>query len=182
MTALNIVREVAGRTFELEPHWRGGCRVAETTGGARVPLTRDIDLPDEDQLTDEVLLALAEPRRLRLANVMAAHKIVSGPRRLRLANVMAAHKIVSGPDYPREDDYELLYSATPVGRYVVVSGDETYRWIHVVDTREDAAASVQFDIMDQRGNEYPRHPIVIIDLETGRDVEFKYDVVVTLSS
>jgi len=164
MTALNIVREVAGRTFELEPHWRGGCRVAETTGGARVPLTRDIDLPDEDQLTDEVLLALAEPRRLRLANVMAAHKIVSGP------------------DYPREDDYELLYSATPVGRYVVVSGDETYRWIHVVDTREDAAASVQFDIMDQRGNEYPRHPIVIIDLETGRDVEFKYDVVVTLSS
>lgn len=170
-----ITHEVDGRTFELEQHWSlSGWNVFETTGGRQVPLTRGIDLPDDELLFDtddegedlprgELLLALAEPRRIGLAAVMQQYKIVTGP------------------DYQYEADYELLYSTTPVGRYVVVSGDETYHWIHVVDSREAAADSVAADILDQQGNEYPHHPVEIRDLDTGRSIPFKYEVVVTLT-
>jgi len=164
MSEKTITREVSGRTFELTTTWRNdGVEVRETTGGKSMPLTRDIDLPPQEELTDEILLAMAEPRRVGLAAIMQQYKIVSGP------------------DYQYEDDYELLYSTEPVGRYVVVSGDETYHWIHVVDSREAAAASVASDIEDQMGNEYPHHPVEIRDLDTGHSIPFKYAVVVELT-
>jgi hypothetical protein len=147
-----FIREVDGRTFE----------VFETTGGKQVRLTRNVDLPDIETLTDEVLLALSEPRRIGLAAVMASYRIMSGP------------------DYQYEDDYELLYSTEPVGRYVVVSGDETYYWIHVVDSREDAAESVASDIEGQRDTEYPHHPVEIRDLDTGRSIPFRVKIAVEL--
>jgi hypothetical protein len=157
------VREVDGRTFELVGSPLGyGFEVRETTGGRSIPLTRDVDLPEVDELTDEVLLAMAQPRRIGLAAIMQQYKIVSGP------------------DYQYEGDYELLYSTTPVGRYVVVSGDETYYWIYVAETREDAADAVRGDIEDQQGNAYPHHPIEIRDLDTGHSIPFTYEVVVTL--
>ena len=159
-----FTREVDGRTFELVETCHGNnFEVFETTGGKRIELTRDVDLPDIETLTDEVLLAMAEPRRVGLAAMMQQYKIVSGP------------------DYQYDEDYELLYSTEPVGRYVVVSGDETYRWIHVVDSREAAAASVASDIEDQFGNEYPHHPVEIRDLDTGHSIPFKYAVVVELT-
>jgi hypothetical protein len=164
MSENKIIREVDGRTFELTQYARfPGYEVRETTGGMSMPLTRDIDLPPLEVLTDEVLLAMTEPRRVRLAATMQQYRIVSGP------------------DYQYEDDYELLYSTEPVGRYVVVSGDETYHWIHVVDSREAAAASVRDDIEDQFSNEYPHHPIEIRDLDTGQPIPFKYSVVVELT-
>lgn len=167
MSENTITRKVGERTFELTlaPVWRndGFYEVHETTSGKRIKLTRDIDLPEEDILTDEVLLAMAEPRRVGLAAIMQRYNIVAGQ------------------DYQYEDDYELLYSTTPVGRYVVVTGDETYYWIHVVDSREDAAESVRGAILDQRGNEYPHHPIEIRDLDTGRSIPFEHQVVVELT-
>jgi hypothetical protein len=159
------IREVNGRTFELaeEPYGKPGTVVVrETTGGKSKPLTRDIDLPYEDLLTDEVLLAMAEPRRIGLAAIMQQYKIVSGP------------------DYQYEEHYELLYSTEPVGRYVQVSGDETYHWITVCETREEAAEAVRADILDQEGNEYPHHPIEIRDLDTGRSIPFAIKVQVEL--
>ncbi len=167
MTTEITTRLVGERTFELAelPYGKPGTvEVRETTGGRSMPLTRDIDLPYGTDLTDEVLLAMAEPRRVGLAAIMQQYKIVSGP------------------DYQYEDDYELLYSPTPVGRYVVVSGDETYYWIHVVDTLDAAASSVAGDIQDQMGNEYPHHPIEIRDLDTGRSIPFRYEVIVTLDA
>jgi hypothetical protein len=168
MSGTTITRQADGRMFELVgPTYGkpGTVEVYETTTGKPVPLTRDVDLPYADDLSDEVLLALAEPRRIGLATIMAQYGIVSGP------------------DYQYDDEhyYELLYSTAPVGRYVVVSGDETHHWIDVVDTREDAAKSVAGDIEDQMGNEYPHHPIEIRDLDTGRSIPFKYEVVVELS-
>jgi hypothetical protein len=158
-----IVRKVGDRTFELVQTWRkDGYEVTETTGGKRMPLTRDIDLPDDEVLSDEVLLAMTEPRRIGLAAIMQQYKIVSGP------------------DYQYEDDYKLLYSTTPVGRYVQVSGDETYHWITVCETREQAAAVVSADILDQEGNEYPRHPEEIRDLDTDRSIGWRMTVTVEL--
>lgn len=154
-------RQIGERTFEIVSSWSAFC-IAETTGGEEVVLVDGIDEPPAEVLTDEVLLALTEPRRRGLAALMASHRIVSGP------------------DYQYDEDYELLYSTEPVGRYVVVTGDETYRWLDVVDTREDAAESVRGAIVDQVGNEYPHHPLEIRDLDTGRSVGFKYQVVVEL--
>lgn len=159
-----FTREVEGRTFELvETRHGNNFRVFETTGGKRIELTRDIDLPDIETLTDEVLLALAEPRRIALAAVMARYGIVRGA------------------DYQYEDDYKLLYSTEPVGRYVQVSGDGPFHWIYVCDTREDAADAVAADILDQAGNDYPRRPIDICDLDTGRSLGWRTEVVVTLT-
>jgi hypothetical protein len=154
-------RQIDDRTFEIVSSWSAFC-IAETTGGKEVVLVDGIDEPPAEVLTDEVLLALTEPRRQGLAALMASHRIVSGP------------------DYQYDEDYELLYSTGPVGRYVVVTGDETYRWLDVVDTREDAAESVRGAIVDQAGNEYPHHPLEIRDLDTGQSVGFKYQVVVEL--
>jgi hypothetical protein len=164
MSEKKITREVEGRTFELaEDECCEGVEVRETTGGKSVPRTRDIDLPPIEVLTDEVLLAMAEPRGVGLAAMMQQYKIVSGP------------------DYQYEENYELLYSTEPVGRYVVVSGDETYRWLKVCETREAAAEAVRDDILDQFNNEYPRHPIEARDLDTGHSIPFRYDVVVELT-
>ncbi len=165
MSEQGITRLVGERTFELTPVGSrpSGYEVHETTGGKRVELTRDIDLPKEDVLTDEVLLAMAEPRRVGLAAIMQQYRIVE--------NI----------DYQYEADYKLLYSTEPVGRYVLVSGDETYNWINVVDSREAAAASVASDIEDQIGTEYPHHPIEIRDLDTGHSIPFRYEVVVELT-
>jgi hypothetical protein len=158
------IREVDGRTFELKTTWRGsGFEVRETTGGKSMPLTREVDLPDEDLLTDEVLLAMTEPRRVGLAAMMQQYNIVSGP------------------DYQYEETYELLYSTTPVGRYVQVAGDETYHWLSVCETREEAAEAVRYNIVGQYGDEYPHHPVEIRDLDTGRSIGFKYEVVVELT-
>jgi hypothetical protein len=64
-----FIREVDGRTFELvESPYGYTFDVFETTGGKQVRLTRDVDLPDIETLTDEVLLALTEPRRIGLAD------------------------------------------------------------------------------------------------------------------
>jgi hypothetical protein len=158
-----IIREVGGHTFELKPHYTG-YGVFLVDGGSKVELTEGVDLPDLDLLTDEVLLALTEPRRRALIAVMAGYRIVSGV------------------DYRYEEDYELLYSTTPVGRYVVVSGDEKYHWIWVADTREEAADGVRGEILDQRHNEYPHHPEEILDLDTGRAIRWKAIVSVELEN
>lgn len=159
------VREVAGRTFVLVKsyeHDENGCHVKETTGGGGEYLTARIDLPQEEALTDEVLLALTEPRRRALGKLMEQYGITAGP------------------DYQHEDAYELLYSTEPVGRYAQVSGDETYRWVFVCETREEAAEAVACDILGQPGDEYPRHPIEVRDLDTGRSIGWESQLVVTL--
>jgi hypothetical protein len=160
-----FTREVGDRTFELaelQYGKPGTVEVREITYGRSTSLTRDIDLPYASDLTDEVLLAMADPRRLALAAVMQQYLIVSGP------------------DYQYEDDYELLYSTTPVGRYVCVSGDETYHWIHVVETVEAGLRSLASDVEDQMRSEYPSHPDELRDLDTGESLAFRIRVVAEL--
>lgn len=164
----NEVRKVAGRTFELEETNRryGGwgddyVDVYEVTSdGQRRGLTDRIDPVELEILTDEVLLALTEPRRVGLMGLMGDNQIVAGP------------------DYQYEDVYDLLYSTAPVGRYVAVSGDETYHWIHVVETIEQGLESFEADIADQVGNEYPHHPEELRDLDTGKSIGFLVKVTV----
>lgn len=163
-----ITRQIGERTFELAPSTRRYASrgvmvdVAETTGGRRRELTYGIDPAPVGALTDEVLLALAEPRRQDLVAVMRNFRIVAGC------------------DYQYENTYGLLFSTEPVGPYVVISGDETYHWITDEPDLESARRAVAEIVEDQVSNQYPRYPEEIRELDTGRSIPFRYELVVTL--
>jgi hypothetical protein len=164
------VREIAGRRFELHPTTRGyyGGRhgvevdIVEVGGSKWVALTEGVDPAPLEFLSDALILELAEPRRQALVQVMRTYGIV--------ANC----------DYQREDDYELLYSTTPIGPYVVISGDETYHWISVAADEDAVREIIAEEHVGQYGDEYPRHPRDIVELDTDRSIGFKLKVEVEL--
>lgn len=161
-----------GRTFVLRPtqrswyHGEYGTEVdiVETTSGANRVLTDGIDPVRLEDLTGEVLAAFLTVRKQHLVTVMRTYKIIAGN------------------DYQREDDYLLLYSARPCGRYVAVSGDETYHWIDVTDTLDAALDSLAGEVADQVGNEYPHNPVSVWDLDTGQEYGVRVNAVVTLAT
>lgn len=169
--AKSITVEHDGRTFSLRRTGRSWYRseygaevdIVETTGGASRLLTDGVDPVRLEELTDEVLASFLTTRKQNLVTVMRTYKIVAGD------------------DYQYEDDYLLLYSAQPCGRFVAVSGDETYHWIDVTDTLDAALDSLACDLAEQVGNEYPHRPVSVWDLDTGKEYSVHVNAVVTLA-
>lgn len=98
-----------------------------------------------------------EPTRAELTSFLSV-------RKQRLVALMASHNIVPGNDYQYEDDYELLESERPAGRWVAVYGDETYHQLYVTDDLQAA--------LDQLGSiiyeEYCNVPEGVYDLDEDR--------------
>lgn len=146
-----IERQVGKRTFQLTQGMSnsGEVQVYETTGDEITILTGVIDLPKLSSLTDEVLVSLASTRKQSLVRLMGEYNILSGV------------------DYDHEDLYEILYSASPVGRFAAVTGDQTYHFLEIFETIPAALGSLASDVNDQANVQYPRYPIEIRDLDTG---------------
>lgn len=143
---------VGDRTFDLLQVERNfdEVNVYETTSGQSVWLTKGVDLVTPERLSNEVLLSLATPRRQALVGLMSEYDI--------RADV----------DYDHEDATALLYSTDPVGRFVAVTGDESYDWIEVFDSIQEGLDYFAGEVDRQVGTEYPRHPRELRDLDTGK--------------
>lgn len=113
----------------------------------------DID-PAEEEPTAEVLAAFQEKRRERLAMLMARFNIKSGM------------------DYQYEEEYEQLYSTTPIERWLAVTGDETYNQFSLSNDLDHALSVLGTTHLN---GEYNNVPYALWDLEAGKQVEFRIE-------